>query len=142
MKEEEPVPDHMLISRGGFARRTLEQIEQDKDLGDYGEDNNESIPNDDDDEGDDDPHNDDDDMMDSQESAADNDLKDMLSNLNPIEPVVPKGGFFNMVEHPSIHDDANTGYDDDCLAAYDHDEFEDQDDESVVHSGRPSTGGR
>ena len=28
MNEEEDVPDHMLISRGGPPRRTLEQIEQ------------------------------------------------------------------------------------------------------------------
>ena len=55
MKEEEDVPDHMLISRGGPPRRTLEQIEQGSNLA-YGEE--ESLNE----------------MMNSQESAADNDF--------------------------------------------------------------------
>ena len=88
MNEEEDVPDHMLISRGGPPRRTLEQIEQGSNYA-YGE---EESPNDE--------------MMDSQESAAENDFRDLNSNnLQEDEPEMPKGGFFNMVEHPSILDD-------------------------------------
>ena len=61
MKEEEDVPDHMLISRGGPPRRTLEQIEQGSNYA-YGEE--ESLNG----------------MMDSQESAAENDIRDLNSN--------------------------------------------------------------
>ena len=57
--------------------------------------------------------------MNSQESAAENDLKDLNSNFNAEEPAMPKGGFFDMVEHPSINDDHED--DDD---AYEDDDFE------------------
>lgn len=53
-------------------------------------------------------------MMNSQESAADNDFQDLNSNFHPDEPQMPKGGFFDMVEHPSILDD-----DDDTNSAED-----------------------
>ena len=54
MREEEDMPDHMLVSRGGPLRRTLEQIEQGLDL--YGEEGSME------------------EMMDSQDSADDNDF--------------------------------------------------------------------
>ena len=44
-------------------------------------------------------------MMNSQESAAENDFQDLNSNFHPDEPQMPRGGFFDMVEHQSILDD-------------------------------------
>ena len=49
-------------------------------------------------------------LMDSQESAAENaDFGDLNSNLMKDNETlaIPKGGFFDMVEHPSIRDDAD-----------------------------------
>lgn len=66
MKEEEAdMPDHMLVSRGGPLRRTLEQIEQGLDF--YDEEGTLK------------------EMMDSQDSAADNNFQDFNSNFHPGE---------------------------------------------------------
>ena len=98
MKEDEEVPDHMLISRGGPPRRTLEQIEKGM-LSFHAEnDEEESLREGEGEDG----------MMDSQESAEENNFQDLNSNLHPKEEEmmqVPRGGFFDMVEHPSILDD-------------------------------------
>ena len=111
MSESEEVPDHVLISRGGPPRRTLKQIEQgsNQDIP-SGEDAEDYLKYEDGDS----PY----EMMDSQESAAENDFQDQNSNFHHQQELqVPKGGFFDMVEHPSIrdeHDDgADSGGDDD-----------------------------
>lgn len=122
MKEEEEVPDHMLISRGGPARRTLEQIEQGSNYA-YGEEGSqnsayETSLNE---------------IMNSQDSAADNDFQDLNSNFHPGEPQMPKGGFFNMVEHPSILDDEEDAVDD--TKEFEEDGFEDDSNSNRVGNG-------
>ena len=130
MADEEDVPDHMLISRGGPARRTLEQIEQCSNFDEGGDgtfDNRvagEHAGNDLDQRSgtnerpQENPYDDDMGLMDSQESAAENaDFRDLNSNFmrEHEQPAIPREGFFDMVEHPSIRDEE--AHDDSTMVA-------------------------
>ena len=68
-------------------------------------------------------------MMNSQESANENNHQDLNSNQIQKEPEMPKGGFFDMVEHPSIRDED-----------YDEDRFEDDDEDQDVQSYQDDEG--
>ena len=104
----------MLISKGGPARRTLKQIEQGSNYT-YGEEGSLN------------------EIMNSQDSAADNDFQDLNSNFHPDEPQMPRGGYFNMIEHPSILDDEEDAGDD-------NEEYEDNGFEDGSNSNRVGKG--
>ena len=74
--------------------------------------------------------------MDSQESAAENaDFRDFNSNFmkDNESPAIPKGGFFDMVEHPSIRDDADhTEMEDEIDDEHDEDEEDVIDDDGAI----------